>query len=236
MSSMIVNFARGSSPAGQNASPTAQTSAGHSSNPSLVSTSTAYMNLPPTNSARVITGAGARSIAATDAGLDRRVVILAGEMVRESVSGMEQANAEPLAAAVRLEDHRAGVEMAAGSGQQLVFASDEDRPWGTDAGGFERGVLARLADFEVERTRAVDDAAAMSRQPRKHGGGQFGRVAMLSGVRRGAHAIVEHALAVAVATGRKHPGPETSRAKPAPPRRARAPAVRATPRFRGSHG
>jgi hypothetical protein len=115
-------------------------------------------------------------------------------VVGESVSGVEQTDAEPLAATVRLEDQRAGIEMAARGGQQLVFASHEDRPWGTDAGGFERGVLARLADFEVERTRAVNDAAAMSRQPCKHGGGQFGGVAMISTVRRGAHPIVEHAL------------------------------------------
>src|SRR5688572_4683272 len=112
--------------------------------------------------------------------VDRRVVISAGEMVGESIRGMEQANAEPLAAAVRLEDHRAVVEVAARSGQQLVFTSDEDRPWGTDAGGFERGVLARLADLKVERTRTINDAAAMSCQPRKHGSSQFGRVAMIS--------------------------------------------------------
>src|SRR5688572_3191752 len=115
-------------------------------------------------------------------------------MIGESISGMEQANTEALAAAVRLENHRAFVEVAPRGGQQLIFTSDEDCPWGTDAGGFERGVLARLADFEVERTRAVNDAAAMSRQPRKHGSSQFGRIAMIAGVRGGAHPIVEHAL------------------------------------------
>src|SRR3954447_4230961 len=107
---------------------------------------------------------------------------------------MEQANAESLATPVRLEDYRASIEVTTRSFQQLDFASDEDRPWSTNAGGFERGVLARLADFEVERTRAIDDAAAIPYQPRKHGGGQFGRVAMISAVRGGAHKIIEHAL------------------------------------------
>src|SRR4051812_24836461 len=107
---------------------------------------------------------------------------------------MEQANAEPPAAAVRLEDHRAAIEVATRSCQQLVLASNEDRSWGTDAGNLERGVLARLADFEIERTRAVNDAAAMSRQPRKHGGGELGCIAMVSAVRRGAHPIVENTL------------------------------------------
>src|SRR5438309_1728467 len=58
---VIEKLARGSSPAGQKASPTAQASAGHSSKPSLVSTSTAYMNRPPMNSARVMSGMGART-------------------------------------------------------------------------------------------------------------------------------------------------------------------------------
>ena len=66
---------------------------------------------------------------------------------------MEQANAEPLAAPVRLEDHRAGIEMAARNSHQVVFAGDKDGPRGTDAGGFERGILARFADFQVQRTR-----------------------------------------------------------------------------------
>src|SRR4051812_19969685 len=116
--------------------------------------------------------------------IDRRLIVSAGEMIGESVSGMEQTNAEPLSAAIRLKDHRAGVEMATRSGQQLVLASHEDRPRGTEAGGFERGILAGLADFEVERARAVNDAAAIPCQPRKHGGGQFSRIAMISAVRR----------------------------------------------------
>src|SRR3954462_3974789 len=56
-----------------------------------------------------------------------------------------------------------------------------------------RGVLARVADFEVERTRPVNGGGAMSGHPRQYGGGQFGRVAMISAVRGGAHPIVEHA-------------------------------------------
>ena len=48
-----------SSPTGQNASPTWQTSAGQSSKPSEVSTRTAYRKRPPTNSTRVMYGSGA---------------------------------------------------------------------------------------------------------------------------------------------------------------------------------
>src|SRR3954453_5025170 len=84
--------------------------------------------------------------------------------------------------------------MAACSGQQLVLASDENGSWGTDAGGFERGILARFADFQVQRTGAVNNTAAISCQPSKYGRGQFGRVTMIAGVRGGAHPIVEHAL------------------------------------------
>ena len=51
---------------------------------------------------------------------------------------------------------------------------------GTDAGSFERGILARFADFEIERTRAVNDAAAIFCQPCKHSRGQFGRIAVIA--------------------------------------------------------
>jgi len=56
------------------------------------------------------------------------------------------------------------------------------RPEGGDPGGFERGVLAGLADLEIECARAVDDAPPVAREPSQHRGGQLGGVAMVAGV------------------------------------------------------
>ena len=161
------------------------TSARHVSKPSLVSTSTAYMNLPATNSARVITGIGARTYCCSRCRpLIRRIVISAGKVVGESVYSIEQANAEPLAAAVRLEDHRADIEIAARGSKQPVMASNKDRPWGSSS----RRLRARRTCAPCRsRGRAggpLNDVTAMSCQPSKYSGAQFGRVAMTRGCAR----------------------------------------------------
>ena len=79
-------------------------------------------------------------------------------------------------------------------GDEQILAGDQNGVRGADAGGFERGVLAGLADLEVERAAAVDDAAPVPIEPGQHRRGQLGGVAMVAGVRRGAHPVVEHAL------------------------------------------
>src|SRR5205085_3699180 len=63
-----------------------------------------------------------------------------------------------------------------------------------DAGSFESGVLARLADLQVEGTAGVDDAAAVALEPRQHCDRQLGGEPMVAGMRGGAHPVVEDAL------------------------------------------
>ena len=86
MSSIIVKLARGSSapgPAGRKASPTGQASAGHSSNPSLASTSTAYMNPPPMNSASDQRRQRSDVLLQQVQAVDRRLVFRAIEVITE---------------------------------------------------------------------------------------------------------------------------------------------------------
>src|SRR5258708_1869122 len=73
-------------------------------------------------------------------------------------------------------------------------AGDENGARRADAGGLEGGVLTRLADFEVESAAAVDDAPPVPLEPSEHRGGQFGGVAVVAGMRGGAHPIVVDTL------------------------------------------
>ncbi len=59
---------------------------------------------------------------------------------------------------------------------------------------FQRRVLAGLADLEVQRAAAVNDAAAVVLEPGQYRDGQFNGVAVVAGMRGGAHPIVENAL------------------------------------------
>ncbi len=126
--------------------------------------------------------------------VDRRLVIRAVEVVAERSRAEEQPHAEPLAAAVRLEDERAVAEMLPRRLDEQLLAGNEHSPRRANAGVFEGSVLARLADLEVERAAAVDGAAPVAFEPSQHRGGQFGCVAMVPGVRRSTHSVVEDAL------------------------------------------
>src|SRR5260370_899672 len=123
--------------------------------------------------------------------VDRGLVIRTVEVIAQRVRGPKQPNAEPLAAAVRLEDQGAGAKALPCSLGEQFLAGDEDSVRRSDAGGFEGGVLARLADLEVERAAAVDDAPLVLLEPGQHRGGQLGGVAMVARVRGGAHPIIE---------------------------------------------
>src|SRR5882724_7740966 len=74
------------------------------------------------------------------------------------------------------------------------LAGDENGIGRANAGGLEGGVLTRLADLEVESAAAVDDAPPVPREPGEHRGGQFGGVAVVAGMRGGAHPVVEDTL------------------------------------------
>ena len=63
-----------------------------------------------------------------------------------------------------------------------------------DAVALQRGVLADLADLQIQRTRSVDDGATPAGEPSKNGRGQLGAEAMIPGVRGSAHPVVEHAF------------------------------------------
>ena len=88
----------------------------------------------------------------------------------------------------------AAAEMLPHGLDQQPLAGDQHGLWGADAGGFEGGVLARLADLEIERAAAIDGAAPVPFEPGQDRCGQFGGITMVAGMRGGAHPVVEDAL------------------------------------------
>ena len=97
--------------------------------------------------------------------VDRRLVVGAVEMVAERTRRFQEPDAEPLAAAVRLEDERTVSKMLPGRFDEQFLAGDEDCIWRANVGLFQGGVLAGLADLEIERAATVDCAAAMPFEP-----------------------------------------------------------------------
>ena len=110
------------------------------------------------------------------------------------VGGHEQPHAQALAAPVRLQDDGLAGEVALRGGDDMLASGNQDGARRGDAVALQCCVLAGLADLEVERARTVDHAPVPAREPGQHRGGEFRRKAMVARVRRGAHAVVEHAL------------------------------------------
>ena len=125
--------------------------------------------------------------------VDRRFVGCTADVSGQAVGRLEELYPETFAAAVRLQDHRLVREVAARRGEDAVAAGDENGAGCGDALRFQGGVLPDLADLQVERARSVDHAAAPAGEPGEHAGRQFGREAVVAGMRRGTHAVVEHA-------------------------------------------
>src|SRR5271165_647242 len=100
--------------------------------------------------------------------IDRRLVIHAVQMVAKRIHRVEQPHAEPLPTAVRLHNKRAVAKTPLRRLDEQFLAGHENGIRSADAGGFEGGVLACLADFEVEGAAAVDDATTVSLDPSKH--------------------------------------------------------------------
>src|SRR6516165_9548727 len=149
--------------------------------------------------------------------VDWRLVIRAVEVIAKSIRRMKQLHAEPFTAAVRLEDKRAAVKTPPCGLDEQLLAGDEDGIRRADAGRFEGGVLAGLADLEIEGAAAVDDAAPVALEPGQHRGGQLGRIPVIAGVRRGAHPVVEDAIG-----RRSRQVEDTAVKKPVAPRKRRA--------------
>ena len=126
--------------------------------------------------------------------IDRRLVIRAVEIVGEGAGRVEQPHAEAFAAAVRLHNERAVAKTLASGFEEQFLAGNDNGVRSADAGGFEGGVLARLADLEVERVAAVHDAAPVPFEPGQHRDSQLGGVAMVARVRGRAHSVVEDAF------------------------------------------
>src|SRR5205823_6901281 len=112
----------------------------------------------------------------------RRLVVGIIEIAGESIGALEQPDAEALAAAVRLQDHRTGVEMATRRRSEVLLPGDQHGSRGANPGRFQRGILPGLADFEIERARSVDDTPAMPGQPSQYRGGKFGGGAVDAGL------------------------------------------------------
>src|SRR5712692_10532230 len=93
--------------------------------------------------------------------VDRRLVFSAHDIGGERLGRVKQADPEPLATAVRFWDQRAAWKMLTCCINKHVRAGDQHGARRTNAGRLERGVLAGLADLEVERARAVDDPPAV---------------------------------------------------------------------------
>jgi hypothetical protein len=125
--------------------------------------------------------------------IDRRLVIRSVEITRKCVGRVKEPHAEPLAAAVRLQDEGVCGAFARRRDEQLL-AGNENGIGRANAGGFEGGVLACLADFEIEGAAAVDDAAPVPFEPGQHRGRQFGGVAVIARMRGGAHPVVVDTL------------------------------------------
>ena len=117
-----------------------------------------------------------------------------GEVGGEAVGGQEQLHAQPLAAPVRLQDHRLIREVAPSRGGDAVAPGHQDGARRGDAVALQGGVLAHLADLQVQRARPVDHAPAPSHEPGQHRGGELRREAVVARMRRGAHTVVEHAF------------------------------------------
>src|SRR6185312_11693084 len=94
--------------------------------------------------------------------------------------------------AIVLENN--GVAEPSGRLGDVLLADRREGRRRLDAERGERLVLRYLRDFERDGPLAVDDGAAVTGQPGEDRGGEFRRIAVVAGMRRRAHAVVENAL------------------------------------------
>ena len=96
--------------------------------------------------------------------------------------------------AILVQDARAAFEMAVRGGDQELDTSNEHGFRRLDAGSFERRILPRLTDLQIECSRTVDDTPSVSGEPGEHARSKLGRISVVAGVRRRAHPVVKDAL------------------------------------------
>jgi hypothetical protein len=124
--------------------------------------------------------------------VDRILECGAVDVSPKCIDALKKLHAEALAGAVVLGDER-NADLVRGP-QDGLAPDGRDRSRSADAVGGERRILLDLAHLELQSAPAVDDAAAMHFQPCEHTRRQLGGVPVAAGMRRGAHAVVEHAL------------------------------------------
>ena len=90
-----------------------------------------------------------------------------------------------------LEDHR--IAEPPRRLRDVVLADDGECLRGRDAEFAQRLVLRDLRELELQRALAVYHNGIMRVQPSQHRACKFGSIAMVPGVRRSAHPIVEYA-------------------------------------------
>ena len=105
---------------------------------------------------------------------------------------MEQPDAEPLAGPVVLGDERR-LELPRGF-HDPVPPDRRDGLRRADAARFQRRVLRHLAHLELQRPARVQHAPAVPLQPGQHRRRVLRPVAVVAGMRRRAHPVVEDAL------------------------------------------
>ena len=117
---------------------------------------------------------------------------LTREMLLQRLGRVEQLDAQALAGPVVLKDD--GIAELASGGGNMVRADDGNGRGCLDPEFGERLVLRHFRHFKLQGTFAIDDAAAMPRQPGEHRRGVLRCEAMSAGVRGRTHAIVENAV------------------------------------------
>src|SRR5256885_1553681 len=86
-----------------------------------------------------------------------------------------------------------GLELVLSRVRDARLADDGESLRSLDAEFAQRFILRNLRELELQRPFTIYDERIMSLEPSQDGAGQFGRVAMVPGVRRSAHPVIEDA-------------------------------------------
>src|SRR5262249_10534973 len=109
-----------------------------------------------------------------------RLIGIARQIGSKAVSGVEELHAKALATPVWLQNYRLVSEMLLCCRQDTLAPDHQHGPRRRDAMTFQRGVLACLADLQIQRTRAVDHTPTPACEPGQHGGRQFSGEAVIA--------------------------------------------------------
>jgi hypothetical protein len=124
--------------------------------------------------------------------IDRLFELRRGKMLRQRCPAEEQAHAKTLATAVVLEDQRIAEPLSGRDDTLPPNDSQSTGSWNVESS--KSFVLSDLADFEPKRPAVIHHRASVPLKPGQDRTRVFGRIAMITRVRRGAHPVVEYAL------------------------------------------